>query len=113
MYLFVDKSNAAAIVTPGSQYLTTMAFFYLLPAFTNGIQGFFRGMGNIQVTLLSTFIQTSLRVIFTVLLVPHLGIYGISFACAIGWTVMLLYEVPYYFIYMKKRKQESSFSQGS
>ena len=113
MYLFVDKSNAAAIVTPGSQYLTTMAFFYLLPAFTNGIQGFFRGMGNIQVTLLSTFIQTSLRVIFTVLLVPHLGIYGISFACAIGWTVMLLYEIPYYFIYMKKRKQESSFSQGS
>ena len=113
MYLFIDKSNAAAIVTPGSQYLTTMAFFYLLPAFTNGIQGFFRGMGNIQVTLLSTFIQTSLRVIFTILLVPHLGIYGISFACAIGWTVMLLYEVSYYFIYMKKRKQDCFSSHDS
>lgn len=101
--LFIKDENAENIIMIGSQYLTTMAFFYFLPAFTNGIQGFFRGMGNMQVTLIATFIQTSLRVIFTVILVPQFGIYGISFACAIGWSIMLLYEVPYYFYFMKKR----------
>lgn len=103
MSLFVSDKNSKAIVLLGSQYLTTMAFFYIFPGFTNGLQGFFRGMGNMQITLIGTFIQTSLRVIFTFILVPHLGIYGISFACAIGWSFMLFYEVPYYFWYMKKK----------
>lgn len=107
MMLFVSGEGAEGMVEIGSQYLVTMAFFYLFPAFTNGIQGFFRGMGNMNVTLLCTFIQTSLRVIFTFLLVPHMGIYGVCFACAIGWSAMLLYEVPYYFYYKKKWSQSA------
>lgn len=102
--LFVSNKNGETMIKIGSQYLITMAFFYLFPAFTNGIQGFFRGMGNMRVTLLCTFIQTSLRVIFTFLLVPRMGIYGVCFACAIGWSAMLFYEVPYYFYSMRKRQ---------
>lgn len=102
MALFVTGESGETMIEMGSQYLITMAFFYLFPAFTNGIQGFFRGMGNMKVTLLCTFIQTSIRVIFTFLLVPHMGIYGVCFACAIGWSAMLLFEVPYYFYYKKK-----------
>ena len=101
MSLFVKDTHAPEIIETGSKYLTSMAFFYLLPAFTNGMQGFFRGMGKMRVTLVGTFIQTSLRVLFTFLLVPHFGIYGIPFACAIGWAVMLLYEVPRYFALKK------------
>lgn len=110
--LFIKDENAENIIIQGSRYLTTMAFFYFLPAFTNGIQGFFRGMGKMQVTLTATFIQTSLRVLFTVILIPHLGIYGISFACAIGWSIMLMYEVPYYFWFVKKRKSMSASAEG-
>ncbi|MGN0406766.1 MAG: MATE family efflux transporter [Bacteroides sp.] len=97
MGLFATGDDKSVIVSIGGQYLTTMAFFYIFPAFTNGIQGYFRGMGNMKITLLCTFIQTSLRVVFTFILVPLTGIYGICFACAAGWTAMLLYEVPYYF----------------
>lgn len=96
--LFVTGESAAAIVALGAQYLGTMAFFYIYPAFTNGFQGFYRGMGMMKMTLLGTFIQTSLRVIATWFLAPRTGIYGIAFACAIGWSVMLLVEIPYYFI---------------
>lgn len=106
MMLFVSGADTESIVANGTKYLTTMALFYVLPGFTNGVQGFFRGLGKMQITLISTFIQTSLRVIFTILLVPRYGIYGISFACAIGWCVMLMYEVPYYFIYKKKTRGE-------
>lgn len=105
MWLFVG-SDAQEIIEIGGQYLTTMAFFYLFPAFTNGVQGFFRGMGRMKVTLLATFIQTSLRVIFTYILVPRVGIYGICFACAIGWSVMLLYEIPLYLANRKKLVEE-------
>ena len=103
--LFVAGEGAAEIVALGCQYLGTMAFFYIFPGFTNGFQGFYRGMGMMKMTLLGTFIQTSLRVIATLILVPHIGIYGVSFACAIGWSVMLLVEIPYYFVVRKNIKK--------
>ncbi len=96
MRLFVTGANEG-VVELGSRYLAVMAFFYVLPAFTNGVQGYFRGMKNMKMTLLCTFIQTSLRVIFVYLLAPRYGIIGIPFACAIGWSVMLMVEVPCYF----------------
>lgn len=96
--LFVTGDGAQEIIALGCQYLGTMAFFYIFPGFTNGFQGFYRGMGMMKMTLLGTFIQTSLRVIATLILVPRIGIYGVSFACAIGWSVMLLAEVPYYIV---------------
>ncbi len=106
--LFVSGESAAAIVALGAQYLGTMAFFYIYPAFTNGFQGFYRGMGMMKMTLLGTFIQTSLRVIATWVLAPRIGMYGVAFACAVGWSVMLLVEIPYYFI-----RCRSSVSQQS
>lgn len=105
MRLFVTEGNEA-IVSLGSNYLALMAFFYLFPAFTNGIQGFFRGMGNMSITLLGTFTQTSIRVIFVYLLAPRMGMQGAAYACAIGWSMMLLLEVPYYFWFMRHKGRQ-------
>lgn len=101
--LFVTGESAEAIAVIGGQYLAIMAFFYIFPAFTNGFQGFYRGMGMMKMTLLGTFIQTSLRVIFTWILTPSMGISGVAFACAAGWSVMLLVEIPYYFHLQRSR----------
>lgn len=101
MQLFV-AANETQVVTLGCSYLSLMAVFYIFPGFTNGFQGFFRGMGNMGMTLLGTFIQTSLRVISVYILVPKIGINGIALACAIGWSAMLLVEIPYYF-YTKRK----------
>lgn len=103
MKLFVSQGDGS-MVRIGAEYLSFMAFFYLLPAFTNGIQGFFRGMGNMSITLISTLIQISVRVAFVYLLVPSMGMKGVPFACLIGWICMLIYEVPYYFWFKKKNK---------
>lgn len=96
MKLFV-AGEAADIVALGSGYLGIMAFFYLFPGFTNGMQGYFRGRKHMKMTLLGTFIQTSLRVIFVYVLVPDMGLNGVAFACAIGWSAMLAVEILYYF----------------
>ncbi len=101
--LFVAGDGAGEVVALGSRYLGWMAAFYLFPAMTNGFQGFFRGMGKMKTTMLATFLQASTRTVCTYLLAPRFGITGIAFSCAIGWSLMLLYEVPYYFITCKKR----------
>lgn len=104
--LFVTGESAPNVIAVGTQYLTLMSVFYLLPGMTNGVQGFFRGFGKFKITLLGTFIQTSLRVIATIILAPTMGISGIAYACAIGWTVMLLVEVPMCMIELHKIKQK-------
>lgn len=97
MSSFVTGESAQTIILLGTQYLGIMAWLYLLPAITNGFQGFYRGIGKMHVTLIGTVLQTGLRVIFTWLLAPGLGLIGIAFACGIGWSFMLLFQVPYYF----------------
>lgn len=69
---------------------------YLLPGFTNGIQGFFRGMGDLKVTLYSTFMNMLGRVaaVWVLLLVLSLGFGSLAWANFVGWVVMLGFEVP-------------------
>ena len=38
------------------------------------------------------------------ILAPKFGIAGIAFSCAIGWSLMLLFEVPYYVVTCKKKQ---------
>lgn len=105
MSLFVSGENVSAIITIGADYLLLMAFFYLLPAMTNGVQGFFRGIGKLKITLLGTSIQAGLRTVFTFILAPLLGINGIIYASVIGWAIMLLVEVPLCFRTLHKLKK--------
>ena len=83
MYLPFSKPN-----------LGWMSLFYLWPAMTNGVQGGFRGLGRMRMTLLGTLIQISFRVLFVFVLTPSMQVPGVAFASAIGWTMMLLVEVP-------------------
>lgn len=101
--MFVSGANAASVIAYGASYLSVMAFLYIYPALTNGFQGFYRGMGKMYTTMLGTFIQTAMRTICTFILAPRFGILGIAYSCAIGWSLMLLFEIPYYFITVKKR----------
>ncbi len=105
-YLFIGKEGEKVIAS-GVYYLQVMAFFYFLPAITNVIQGYFRGIGKLKITLNSTFIQIVGRVIAAYLLAPHFGLFGVAFACLVGWIVMLGYEVPVFLRVWKKEK--SSF----
>lgn len=90
MLLFA-ASGETAMVQMGVDYLSVMAFLYIIPGITNGIQGYFRGMGEMRTTLVATFIQISVRALVIYLLVPRVGLQGAAWACAVGWGFMLLY----------------------
>ena len=90
MLLFAAQ-DSREMIDMGVSYLSLMALFYILPGMTNGIQGFFRGMGEMKTTLVATFIQISIRALVVYLLVPRVGLSGAAWACAIGWSCMLIY----------------------
>ncbi|MCI6004768.1 MAG: MATE family efflux transporter [Blautia sp.] len=104
--MFVTGEGAKEVVNLGSRYLMYMCVFYLWPALTNGFQGFFRGMGKMYTTIIGTTIQISVRTVCTYLLAPELGMEGIAFACVTGWSLMLMFEIPYYFVTCRKMPEE-------
>lgn len=88
-----------ATVLLGEQYLHLIAFMYIVPAVTNGVQGYFRGMGDLTVTLWSSLINMGVRVVVCLLLVfvGKIGIIALPWAYLAGWAAMMLYEMPFLF----------------
>ena len=98
--LFVGNEGTK-VVESGVKYLRIMSLIYLLPGVTNILQGYFRGLGKMKITLNSTFTQIVGRVIAAYLLAPYFGLKGIALACLIGWIFMLAYEL---FIFVRTWK---------
>lgn len=93
MKLFVSDSE---VIRHGVIYLKLISVMYILPALTNGIQGYFRGIGDLKITLLSSFINMGVRVLAAIPLVFVLGmgIEALPFSYLAGWIGMLVAEVP-------------------
>lgn len=93
MQLFAEDPE---VIGHGVKYLHIIAFMYLMPAATNGIQGFFRGIGDLKITLMSSMVNMGVRVLFAapLVLVFKLGIEALPYSYAAGWVGMLLVETP-------------------
>ena len=89
-------STDVAVVSEGVKYLRVISIAYLLPALTNGIQGFFRGIGDLRVTLFSSIVNIAVRciVIFPLLKYVYNGIEAFPISYIIGWICMLAAEIP-------------------
>lgn len=103
MFLFADDTEVVGL---GVEYLHLIAPMYLLPAATNGIQGYFRGIGDLKVTLYSSFINMAVRVAAALpfVFVLKLGMTALPYAYMYGWFAMLLAEVP---LLVRKWKENS------
>lgn len=95
MKLFVDK-DSAEVITLGVSYLKLIAAMYILPAITNGLQGYFRGIGDLRVTLMSTFMNMLGRVAAVWLFIDvfHWGFSSLTWGYMAGWILMMAFEVP-------------------
>lgn len=102
MALFVKDEE---VIGHGVIYLHLIAVMYILPAVTNAIQGFFRGIGDLKVTLMSSFTNMAVRVIAVapMILLWNFGIEALPYSYLAGWVAMLLVETPLMIrIYRKK-----------
>ncbi len=102
MRLFV---NDAEVIGLGVSYLRVIAVIYILPAITNGIQGYFRGIGDLKITFISSLVNMVVRVLAAIPFVFWLdmGMISLPFAYLIGWTAMLITEIPF----LLKQKKEN------
>lgn len=93
MLLFVKDEE---VILHGVRYLRLISFMYILPAATNGIQGYFRGIGDLKITLLSSFINMGVRVIAAIplVLILGMGIEALPLSYLAGWVGMLIAELP-------------------
>lgn len=96
-------------VMTGEQYLHLIAFMYIVPAVTNGVQGYFRGMGDLKITLWSSLINMGVRVAVCLLLVLgcKMGITALPWAYLAGWGAMMLYELPFLWYRFRPLKEET------
>ena len=102
MSLFVKDEE---VIGHGVVYLHLIAVMYIIPAITNSLQGFFRGIGDLKVTLMSSFTNMTVRVIAAapMVLLWNFGIEALPYSYLAGWIAMLLVETPLMLrIYRKK-----------
>jgi len=107
MVLFTSEPE---VIQEGETYLHLIALMYILPAITNGLQGYFRGVGDLKITLISSLINMGFRFISCMLYVSvlHLGIRAVPFSCLTGWICMIIYEMPYLILFHKKHRDQDT-----
>ncbi len=95
MEVFVGN-DSEEVVTLGISYLELIAFMYVMPAATNIIQGFFRGLGDLKVTLISTILNMSARFFsaWIMIHIMHGGFDRLAWANFFGWIAMLAFQIP-------------------
>ena len=89
-------TNDPDVIRHGVTYLRLISVMYLLPAATNGIQGYFRGIGDLKITLISSFVNMGVRVVAAAILVFlfSLQIEALPYSYLAGWIGMLVAELP-------------------
>ena len=95
MELFVGN-DSEEVVTLGAAYLKLIALMYVMPEATNIIQGFFRGLGDLKVTLVSTILNMSARFLsaWIMIHIMHGGFDRLAWANFFGWVAMLAFQIP-------------------
>lgn len=102
MMLFVKDEE---VIGHGVIYLQLISLMYILPGITNALQGFFRGIGDLKVTLISSFTNMGVRVLAAAPMVFlwGFGIEALPYSYLAGWIGMSLVEAPLLIkIYRKK-----------
>ena len=89
-------SKDESVIRLGASYLLLSAPMYFLPALTNGLQGYFRGIGRLRITLAASMINMGLRVLVAFILVSGFAqpLGAIPWGNFAGWAGMLVLEIP-------------------
>jgi len=104
--LFVNK-DATEVIAVGVGYLRIVSVFYVLLGFIVMFYGFFRGLGEIKISILMTVVSQGLRLLLAYSFAPIKGFSGVCWAIVIGW---LLSDLLGFIMYKKVMFQKDSES---
>lgn len=88
MRIFVN-ANETGVIKLGIEYLRIISIFYILIGFLFMFYGFFRGIGELNISLILTIISLGTRVLMAYVLssIPSIAQRGIWWSVPIGWAL--------------------------
>lgn len=88
MRIFVEASEVN-VIKLGVEYLSIISVFYVLIGFLFMFYGFFRGIGELNISLILTIISLGTRVLMAYILssIPSIAQRGIWWSVPIGWAL--------------------------
>lgn len=99
------KYSSPLMVSTGVTYLRWMFFAYSIISIPEVFQAFFRGTGQVKITIIATIIQIAMRVACTKFLLGLIGIKAVSLSTFFGWLLMGIY------LFITSRKWMKSLSE--
>ncbi len=88
---FFIQGSEREVIKIGVDYLHRMSMFYILGGLGVPLQGLFRGVGNLKVTLISTVLSIVTRITLSYTLTPFLGVTSVIYGTVIGWLFLVTF----------------------
>ncbi len=95
--LFVDSSESIDVINVGTEFLRTLAPFYLVVGLKMVCDGILRGAGAMKDFMFATFSDLILRVALSFILASIIGYSGIWWAFPLGWIIGTALSVYFYY----------------
>lgn len=99
--VFLSPRDSFEVIALGNSYLHIMSFGYFLVGIVNTLQCFFRGMGNMSLTLYSSIINIVIKVFIVYTFIDVLGFDAVAWGTIIGWIFMNAYGYAMHLYYKK------------
>lgn len=91
--LWLMGNPSEMVLKNAGQYLIVISIFYVLCFTGSSFVGFFRGTGRVEVPVIGTILQISVRVVLSYLWIGDMGLKAVALATGIGWGVVVLYQI--------------------
>ena len=108
--LFVEDGSRT-VIELGVAYYQVMAPGFLLAALGDSCQGYFRGMGRFDETLLVTVLQITIRVVLSYLLVGRFCVQAVAIAMCTGWSSLVILSGIWQALHMRRLGKEGRVSE--
>lgn len=98
-------TNDPGVIREGFSYLNLIAWMYILPSATSVMQGMFRGIGKIYLTMLGTILNMGVRVLvcFVLYRKGDFLITSVPWASLAGWSVMSVLQIALLVVMWRQR----------
>lgn len=93
--LLMGNPNKAVLSNAG-QYMLVVSIFYFLCFVGSTFVGFYRGIGKIEVPVVGTILQISIRVVLSYAWMKMMGLKAVALATGIGWIAVVVYQLVIY-----------------
>ena len=103
MFLVTEKAvillmgdPSAAVLWNAKEYMKWISVFYFLCFTGSTFVGFFRGIGRVEVPVIGSILQISIRVVLSHFWIGSMGLKAVALATGVGWAAIVVYQIVTY-----------------